>query len=72
MRTLKKMPNVFFQSYETKPLYHELFMLNQDDHDGYVLSAALFMKLSYPFRKVILLSKDKKLNIRWEESLTRM
>ena len=53
IKKLTKMSNVFFQSYKTKQLYHNLFNIHRGDYDGYVLSAALFMKLCYPFRKVI-------------------
>ena len=64
MNNLENMKNVLFQSYKSKQLYQKLFKLNHRDHDGHILSAALFMKLCYPFRKVILLSHDKELNIR--------
>ena len=64
MKTLGSMRNVVFQDYKTKQMYQKLFKLKYSDYDGYILSAALFMKLSYPFRKVILLSEDKELNIR--------
>ena len=64
MNKLENMKNVVFQSYKSKQMYKKLFKINNSDHDGHILSTALFMKLCYPFRKVILLSHDKELNIR--------
>ena len=64
IKNLSRMSNVFFESYKNKQLYHNLFNIHRRDYDGYVLSAALFMKLCYPFRKVIMLSEDKELNMR--------
>lgn len=65
MKTLKNQSNIFYQSAQTKNMYQRIFHVKSQDHDGYILAAALFLKVCIPFRKVILLSKDKELNLRW-------
>ena len=59
MKTLKNQSNIFYQSAQTKNMYQRIFHVKSQDHDGYILAAALFLKVCIPFRKVILLSKDK-------------
>ena len=62
---LEKKQNIFYQIAQTKRLYQTLFQIKNDDNDGYILATALFLKERLPFRKIVLLSKDKELNSRF-------
>ena len=64
LKTLENKQNIFYQSAETKKIYQSLFHVKSQDKDGYILATALFLKVNIPFRKVIVLSKDKELNLR--------
>ena len=62
---LEKKQNIFYQIAQTKRLYQTLFQIKNEDNDGYILATALFLKERLPFRKIVLLSKDKELNSRF-------
>ena len=64
-KILQNKQNIFYQIAQTKKLYQTLFQIKNQDNDGYILATALFLKESFPFRKIVLLCKDKDLSSRF-------
>ena len=56
--------NIIYQGTETRKECKKMFQVKKGDNDGYILATAIFLKQSYPFRKIILLTNDKELKLR--------